>query len=244
MSLLPNFFSHLRRNPKRLSQIKWAHRANFKKRFFLALSYKNTDALEIDLVSMPGVSVRIGHDLHDSSDLDLGAFFEGVKTTKKIIKLDFKDPGSLQELGRIVRARNLWIKNKAVIVNADVLKGPGGVEAKFSPKKFFRLARKNFPFAAISLGWTTSLSKNSSGYTQKDLSRMMELIRYFRKTRKEKFFIAVRASFFRQSRQSLRSLLFSRSVFLSFWESQIQLGNSERQQIYKSDLSDKSWYDF
>ncbi len=243
MPLSSSFFLHLRRNPKRLSQIRWAHRTNFKKRFFLALSYKYTDALEVDLISMQGVNVRIGHDLLDSSDLDLDTFFAGVRRTKKIIKLDFKDPVSLQELGRVVRTRNPWIKNKAVIVNADVLKGPGGKEAKFIPKEFFRLVRKNFPFAAISLGWTTSLSEKPLGYTSRDLSRMMELVRYFKRA-EEKFFIAVRASFFRQSRQALRSLLFSRSVFLSFWESQIQLKSSEKKFIYESDLSDKSWYAF
>ena len=83
------------------------------------------------------------------------------KTKRYGVKLDFKDPlAVLPTLKLLHETRTTFnhvnINNTLLWLNADILRGPLGVPAKFDPDRFIEECQRYFPDAVLSLGWTTS----------------------------------------------------------------------------------------
>uniref|UniRef100_A0A7S2Y3P6 Menorin-like domain-containing protein n=1 Tax=Fibrocapsa japonica TaxID=94617 RepID=A0A7S2Y3P6_9STRA len=122
------------------------------------------------------------------SDLSLVEFLEQVVGFNKSlptgedscspmgVKLDFKDPESVS-FG-LDALEKIWPESSAVPemlwLNADILKGPGGREPRFT-SNFINQCTARFPQATLSVGWTVT-GDISEGYTSEHVDEMIELL--------------------------------------------------------------------
>jgi hypothetical protein len=149
------------------------------------------------------------------------------KKNRKIgVKIDFKDPGAVEECLLELKRRGNEVaemgSNFGIWLNSDILIGPGNNPCTFNPDHFIYLCKTHFPLGYLSLGWTTSKppplplhplskegeeeeeEKGEGGYSIRDVRRMLEVCK--RHDLKEVTF-PVRTSLVRRSWKELSWLL-------------------------------------
>eukprot|EP00959_Pyramimonas_sp_CCMP1952_P071507 1493473-Pyramimonas_sp.AAC.1 len=95
-----------------------------------------------------------------SSDLSFVEFARAVrehhmKGGRRIgVKLDFKDPDAVVPVLQNLTLEGVGV-DSPVWVNADIWRGPGGMEPKINATVFLEACRKYSPHASLSVGWTT-----------------------------------------------------------------------------------------
>ncbi|KNC81479.1 hypothetical protein SARC_06207 [Sphaeroforma arctica JP610] len=108
--------------------------------------------------------------------VDLVAFVVGCERVR-VLKLDFKDPNAVEPSMKVLKKNDKLdvATNLELWLNADILTGPGGTDALFSPDDFIDQTLE-FPGAVLSLGWTTGVtSPRDLGYTTQMVTDMLTL---------------------------------------------------------------------
>jgi len=172
--------------PYKTLNVTWAHAVNSQQLLEEGLT-GNVMMLEADisLGTTPGskdVKPIMAHPPTNTSDLSFGEFiFQVVNATangaKKGIKLDFK---SIDVVEPALKMMQRYAKSITfpVMLNADVLSGPvNSTTTPVNGNQFLRLAKKYFPGAILSLGWTTKFDcKNLGEYERQHFQAMKQLI--------------------------------------------------------------------
>jgi hypothetical protein len=161
-------------------EVSWAHGVNSRRALDEYARDPQTHILEGDISWLPEAGppeaggVMMAHPPVVASDLAFDAWIEAVAAAGKGAKLDFKHPEtvapSLAKLASMRAAGRLAIP---ILLNADVLAGPGGAPPRFEGASFVA-ACAAFPQAILSLGWTTQDGAGAS-YGEATISDMLAL---------------------------------------------------------------------
>lgn len=138
----------------------WAHSICSRKDLAKALADDNITAIESDVIVSKGVVV-MAHPPAKTSDLTLQEFLNAChEDGRRHIKLDFKSlEAAMQSLAILAEMRSMFVlKGQAVILNADIVPGPGCSAIKCSHDKrlaegFLQAVAEYCPGAPVSLGW-------------------------------------------------------------------------------------------
>jgi hypothetical protein len=145
------------------SEIKWSHAVNDRATLRRALN-STTNMIEADVILSSTGELIMAHPPNKTSDLTLHEFISSILNAtsgpKRGFKLDFK------EMAAVEPALN-WLKtintNKMpIMLNADIVSGPGGGRSIFDPNWFIHTCRTLLPSATLSLGWSMSGVSNNT----------------------------------------------------------------------------------
>ncbi|XP_032778711.2 protein FAM151B [Daphnia magna] len=189
----PSTTTLLRQNKADLSRIKWAHGVNSKIQLNNSIR-GNAMIIEGD-VSMGSIDSRDGMDLPimahpplKTSDLSLTEFVDTVlhSKTSKGMKFDFKQLEVVEPSFKIIKSRanemtgSLWL-------NADIVQGPVNASTKpVEAAQFLKLVKHYFPYAILSVGWTTKFGPqltlplqiiNDGSYTMDHMIQMRDVLK-------------------------------------------------------------------
>ncbi|MBI1774535.1 MAG: DUF2181 domain-containing protein [Proteobacteria bacterium] len=137
-------------------EMNWAHGVNSSTALDAYLSDADTHVIEADISWLPEAGgVMMAHPPASTSDLTFEAWIEAVAGGGKGAKLDFKHPAVVDPcLAKLTSMRAAGRLAIPIMLNADVLPGPGGDPSLFQAAGF--IARCGaFREAVLSLGWTT-----------------------------------------------------------------------------------------
>lgn len=143
--------------------------------WLLENQYANCAMVEGDAVLVAD-QVVMGHPPVWYADL---RFIDWVKMLAQIkppllIKVDFKNDSVIEGCLRILQQQKAdGIISHSLVLNADVLTGPGGGNPVIQPVKFLQLCREKLPGELVSLSWTTGY--NGRGYTPKMMEKMLQV---------------------------------------------------------------------
>ncbi|XP_071337958.1 protein FAM151B isoform X2 [Trachinotus anak] len=188
------------------AEVKWSHAVNSRSGLAEALAGP-THMLEADVI-MRGHDPKepiMAHPPDTDSDITLKEWLEGVKTRDKGIKLDFKSLEAVSPSMALLEAV-LAEQRRPVWINADILSGPGGGQARpLEPQAFLSAVGTLPSHTVLSLGWTTgwTAGTDNPGYSWEMVHVMEEICR----TLKRPVTFPVRAALLAQSFSQLRWLL-------------------------------------
>jgi len=152
----------------RPGDITWAHRVNQTQR--LKEFWQTAMMIEGDVWLRNGVPVMV-HDQGEESDLSFKVWIKTIVNSGKGAKLDFKNPLAVTPC--LKQLQNIDPKSP-IILNADILQGPGGNVSEFEPDKFINLCRGLYPKGVLSLGWITELLQDGE-YTADMVAEMLAI---------------------------------------------------------------------
>ncbi|CAH2296938.1 FAM151B isoform X1 [Pelobates cultripes] len=187
------------------SEITWYHAANSKAKLEEALQ-SDINMIEADVILRGSGNKEpiMAHPPETDSDITLQQWLDGVSSTKKGIKIDFKSLESVLPSMQILQALKPKIK-QPVWINADILQGPGGKAKPVDSKEFIDTVTSFFADVTLSLGWTTNWypDKHNEGYSWEMVREMEEIC----KALSQPVTFPVRAALVRQSWDQLHWLL-------------------------------------
>jgi hypothetical protein len=197
-------------------QVTWAHAVNSRRALRDALSDAGTMMVEGDISVLPrGGGIGMAHPPVDQSDLPFDDWIESLAGAGKGAKLDFKDPGAVEScLGKLAAMRRAGRLAIPIVLNADVLPGPGieQLPARFDGRAWIEQCAAGFEGALLSLGWTTVFRPGSS-YSEPSIARMLELGAQAGPDAT----VCIRACFVRDSRAGLERILATAGHTLTIW---------------------------
>lgn len=155
----------------RPGDVGWIHGANSSQALLGALSDPRVQFIEGD-ISLVGGEIIMAHPPVVESDLSFERWLDLTVAAGKGAKLDFKSPEAVVPC--LTYAEKRAAGKIPLCANADILAGPGGDEALFSPGEFVSLCSSLLPQAFLSLGWT--VEKGESGYTGAMIDSMLGLL--------------------------------------------------------------------
>jgi hypothetical protein len=167
--------------------------------------------IEADVKRDSDGRILIKHLAEDQSDLSFNDFIEATKHSKKGVKFDFKDQDIVEEcLAKIDYALN----NNPIILNADILPGPGAADCQFDPQSFVKQC-SIIPGALLSVGWTTFNDFNNPDqrYTAKMMGDMIKATKDF----PGNITFALRVCFMENSLNDLHILLNNDKYSVTYW---------------------------
>lgn len=128
----------------------WAHAANDQRKLESALENPVIHWVEGDISHGPSGAI-MAHPPATTSDLTFEAWLDAIVAAKKGAKLDFKSP-------KVVENALAYAARKAaghipLMVNADLLQGPGGKRPRFDSETFLSQHRTSLPDSILSPGW-------------------------------------------------------------------------------------------
>jgi len=149
-------------------ELVWSHATNSHALLNEALDGGKVHMMEADILmgrheSRDALNVPVpimAHPPAISSDLSFVEFTRAVrehhaKGGRRVgVKLDFKDPLAVAPVLQNLTSEGLGV-DSPVWVNADIWRGPGGMQPKFNAMEFLEACRKYCPHASLSVGWTT-----------------------------------------------------------------------------------------
>jgi hypothetical protein len=192
---------------RRLRDITWAHAVNSKKLLQEAL-LQQAVMIEADVSAGADGNIIMAHSADDWSDLTLQEMLLAVRDAPMPVKLDFKDPVALPAALSLLKEAHLA---QPVILNADVVEGPGHRRTLWDAGGFIEMCRAEYPAALISPGWTTT-SDRGEGYTQEQIEAMLHACREIGSAA-----FPVRANLLPQSHDAVMLLLKRPGAVLSLW---------------------------
>ncbi|XP_053555687.1 LOW QUALITY PROTEIN: protein FAM151B [Bombina bombina] len=204
-NILDYFINQKRIQRRDGAEIIWNHAANSKNKLKEALQ-SDAHMIEADVLLRTSGKKRpiMAHPPATDSDLTLQEWLNGVSSTNKGIKLDFKSIEAVLPSMQILNTLKADIK-QPVWINADILPGPGGKAKPVDPKEFLQTVASFFPEVTLSLGWTTGWfpNKNNTGYNWEMVRAMEDIC----KELKQPVTFPVRAALVHQSWTQLSWLL-------------------------------------
>ncbi|MEO8287412.1 MAG: DUF2181 domain-containing protein [Chloroflexota bacterium] len=157
---------------RRLCDISWAHAVNSRERLLAALS-RDAMMVECDVLTTGAGDIMLAHSPGDASDMLLLEVLDILRDERVGLKVDMKEPSAVYPtLDSLSRARLTC----PVILNADILNGPGGRPALFEPGSFISACKEQYEAGILSVGWTTT-SDTQEVYTEAQVSEMLALCR-------------------------------------------------------------------
>lgn len=156
----------------RPGEITWAHAVNSLERLETALGDPQLMILEVDISRSLNGEIIAAHPPRFSSDLSFAHLLDRVAPTYKTLKLDFKDPRTVEPCLRQLRASNL---QKPILLNADVLQGNGARPPRFEAAEFLDLCARLYPEGILSPGWTTHGNPAQAYFTGANIDEMLDL---------------------------------------------------------------------
>lgn len=154
---------------ERPGDIGWVHGANDAQALLCALSDPKVQFIEGDICVVGG-EIIMAHPPVVESDLSFERWLDSTVEAGKGAKLDFKSPEAVTHC--LTYAEKHAAGRIPLCANADVLTGPGGEQAPFTPDEFMGVCKRLLPRAFLSLGWT--VEAGASGYTGAMLAEMLE----------------------------------------------------------------------
>ncbi|CAF3055609.1 unnamed protein product [Rotaria sp. Silwood2] len=163
------------------SRITWAHAVNSREKLEEALK-SSLMFIEADiLIGSSSSNPIMAHPPHKTSDLTFSDFLNGVKSTSKGLKLDFKDINALQPCLNELEVQKDNI-NGPIILNADIVRANPQCAQPIDAQRFLSESL-TFAFRVIpqlmisfSLGWTTIYDKTTNSYTWSSVINMYRTI--------------------------------------------------------------------
>lgn len=141
----------------RPADVTWSHGVNSERALEHALGDPRTMMLEGDISWLPDEGgVRMAHPPESRSDLGFDAWIEAIARAGRGAKLDFKHPEVVARcLDRLEELRASGRLEIPILVNADVLPGPGGGRPRIGGAELLRALGHELADALPSLGFTT-----------------------------------------------------------------------------------------
>ncbi len=155
---------------KSLGDITWAHAVNSQEKLGSFLNNRDTMFIESDILLGMRGDLIAAHPPSTRSNLTLKELLISLKTSKQGLKLDFKDPEAVYDALDVLASMDL---QQPVLLNADILQGPGGKPSRFDPEEFVSSCLEKYPRGILSLGWTTSCDPGH-GYTDEQIAYMLD----------------------------------------------------------------------
>lgn len=160
----------------RPGDVGWVHGANNRAKLEVALADPTIHYVEGDISQAADGRIIMAHPPVDSSDLTYSEWLHATIAAGKGAKLDFKTPAIVEACLR--EAKQHALGHIPLIVNADLLVGPGGKPVIFDPAEFLALHKKYLPQAILSPGW--KVGDGGTSYSREMLTEMRELLRLVR----------------------------------------------------------------
>ncbi len=157
----------------RPGDVGWAHGANSRAKLEAALADPRVHYVEGDISLGDGGKVIMAHPPVTSSDLLFTDWLHAIIASGKGAKLDFKTPEMVQPC--LAEAKRHALGHIPLMVNADLLMGPGGTPVIFNAPEFLALHKKYLPHTILSPGW--KVNENGTSYSREMLTEMRELLR-------------------------------------------------------------------
>jgi hypothetical protein len=156
--------------------MKWSHATNSLEKVVNAVQDPLINAVECDV--MLGVAYEDGNPLHDTpilahppnreSDVSVASLLRritlqgesGERVLTKTLKLDFKDIGAVDPTLKLLQASNITNPlGKSIILNADILVGPGRRgDTPVPPDDFLRKCLEHIFSCKVSQKYECSIS--------------------------------------------------------------------------------------
>ncbi|HRJ42802.1 MAG: DUF2181 domain-containing protein [Caldilineaceae bacterium] len=160
----------------RPGDVGWVHGANSRAKLEAALVDPAVHYIEGDISLGGDGQIIMAHPPATSSDLSFTDWLHATIAAGKGAKLDFKSPALVERC--LIEAKRHASGRIPLIVNADLLVGPGGNPVSFDPATFLALYKKHLPQAILSPGW--KVGDNGTSYSRQQLTEMQELLRAVR----------------------------------------------------------------
>ncbi|MBI3961069.1 MAG: DUF2181 domain-containing protein [Chloroflexi bacterium] len=157
----------------RPGDVGWVHGANNRAKLEAALVDPGVHYVEGDISLGENGQAIMAHPPVTTNDLIFTDWLHAIIAAGKGAKLDFKTPAVVESC--LVEAKRHALGRIPLIVNADLLVGPGGRPVVFDPNAFLALHQKYLPQTILSPGW--KVSDNGTGYSREMLTEMRELLR-------------------------------------------------------------------
>ncbi len=157
----------------RPGDVGWVHAANKRAKLEAALIDPAVHFVEGDISLGENGQIIMAHPPATTSDLSITDWLHATIAAGKGAKLDFKSPAVVEPC--LIQAKRHALGHIPLIVNADLLLGPGGEPPIFDPADFLALHQKHLPQAILSPGWR--VGDNGTSYSREMLTEMRELLR-------------------------------------------------------------------
>jgi len=157
----------------RPGDVGWVHGANSRDKLEAALVDPGVHWVEGDISLGADGQVIMAHPPVTTSDLPFTDWLHATVAAGKGAKLDFKTPAVVESC--LIEAKNHALGRIPLMVNADLLVGPGGTPVNFDPAEFLALHKKYLPRSILSPGW--KVGENGTSYSREMLTEMWELLR-------------------------------------------------------------------
>lgn len=192
-----------------LGDVTWAHAVNSKAKLNRFLHDSQTMVLEVDIRISPRGEIVAAHPPANDSDLSFDELLQAVQSSKKGLKLDFKDAEVLYPC--LVRLKEMALP-QPILLNADILQNNPVYAPKFNAVAFLALCQKIYPQGILSPGWTTAAGV---AYSSEQVDQMLSLCREVQQAT-----FPVRASLLMSSWQHLTRLVQSDGYSLTIWNAE------------------------
>jgi len=198
---------------KSIDQIGWAHAVNSARDLETYLADSTVHMVEGDVSVSDRGELIMAHPPVRESDLALNEWANALVGSDRGIKLDFKSP---QVIAGALTLLDQLDPQVPVLVNADVLRGPGGGEPRINPQQFIGLCQRIYPDAILSVGWITKHLAEGS-YTDNEVDQMLDLVTDYPGL----VTFPIRAMYVKSSLPQLQRLLQREQYSLTIWNSEL-----------------------
>jgi hypothetical protein len=221
----------------RLGNVTWSHAVNSVEKLGRFVDNPATMFIESDIRLSPTqkLTAVAVHPPETVSNLTFEQLIGTMRHSRKGLKLDFKDPEILERCLKMLQADPL---NQPVLLNADILRGPGANISKFSAAGFLAYCAEYYPQGILSIGWTTTADPKNS-YTKENVDEMLALCGHL-----DEVTFPVRACLLPNSWPELQRLLVAKPGYtLTIWNNE-PVDNQLRDWIRANTNPAKTFYDF
>ena len=191
-------------------EVTWSHGTNSRAALDNACGDPEVMMIEGDISRTADGQILMAHPPRQESDLTFEAWVAGSVRAGKGVKLDFKIPSVVTPCLEILRGMGLG--ETPVLLNADILEGPGGGPSGFHPGDFIAQCARGYPAGVLSVGWTTGRTEGGR-YTEAMVEGMLAACAAV----EGGITFPVRAAFVRDSWEALLRLLERPGRSLSVW---------------------------
>lgn len=249
------------------SEIVWSHATNSIALLNRALNGTGpVDFIEFDIVFDSVLQIPIiGHSTQDAKNLTVSDFMahfillntqddSSIKHRVIGLKIDFKDTKAVQPVISIVKntQRENWhmFSSIPILLNADILQGPGGKTPLFVPHTFIdQCQNSGVKNVGISIGWTTEWSVWTviymHQYTHQHIDEALHTVAKIHDTIPVTF--CIRATIFKDSDKLLIQHLVHNRHTLTMWgetstQERLAIAKSPFYHVTYTDIKAPAWY--
>jgi hypothetical protein len=197
------------------SEVSWAHACNTSKKFAAALQ-NDIDFLEVDIRVNPETGKPgLAHSVGDVFEVSVQELLQSMTGHHKGLKLDFKEQSAIEPVLEFI-AESISTLGP-LIINADVLQGPGAQKQGLSLPELASLSQKLVPTGLLSVGWINQIVEGGK-YSEDNVQDMLTALKESGWQGDVTF--AVRAHYLPVSWEALRALIEKPGYTLTIWNNE------------------------